>query len=111
MDCFTDERNVLDWQRIMHLLKIGIIAALIVLTGDMILGWGISDPAAAEIPAVLSRYLSVSDGRIFVSSLLGLIGIPIECLCWFAVIKEKGSGGEQYDKNNNENRRYDVRYV
>ena len=35
--------------------------------------------------AAATRYLSVSDGRIFVSALLGLVGIPIECLCWFAV--------------------------
>ena len=87
MDCFTDEKNVLDWQRIIHMLKIGIIASVTVLIGDIILGWGISDPTAVEIPAVLSRYLSVSDGRIFASSLLGLIGIPIECLCWFAIYR------------------------
>ena len=31
--------------------------------------------------------VSVSDGRIIVSALLGLIGIPIECLCWFAIYR------------------------
>ena len=65
----------------------GILASLIVLTGDMLLGWGVSDPSLAEIPAMFTRYLSVSDGRIFTSALLGLVGIPIECLCWFAVYR------------------------
>lgn len=79
--------NTLDWNRIMHLLKIGILAALMVLAGDMLLGWGVSDPAVTELPAMFTRYLSVSDGRIFASALLGLIGIPIESLCWFAIYR------------------------
>ena len=74
----------MDWGRIRHLLKLGILAALMVLAGDMLLGWGVSNPAVTEVPTMLSRYLSVSDGRIFASALLGLIGIPMECLCWFA---------------------------
>jgi len=79
--------NTLDWNRIRHLLKIGILAALMVLAGDMLLGWGISDPTVTELPAMFTRYLSVSDGRIFASALLGLIGIPIESLCWFAIYR------------------------
>ncbi len=77
----------LDWPRIQHLLKLGILASLMVLMGDMLLGWGVSDPSATELPAMFTRYLSVSAGRIFASALLGLIGIPIECLCWFAVYR------------------------
>ena len=76
-----------DWPRIEHLLKVGIFAAVLVLIGDMLLGWGTSDPNVTELPPIFSRYLSVPDGRIFASALLGLIGIPIECLCWFAVYR------------------------
>ena len=76
-----------DWPRIRHLLKLGILASLIVLTGDMLLGWGVSDPSVTELPAMFTRYLTVSDGRIFASALLGLIGIPVECLCWFAIYR------------------------
>ena len=79
--------DTLDWQRIRHLLKIGILASLMVLTGDMLLGWGVSDPSVTNLPAVFTRDLSVADGRIIVSALLGLIGIPIECLCWFAIYR------------------------
>lgn len=32
-------------------------------------------------------FLLVSDGRIIASALLGLVGIPLECLCWFAVYR------------------------
>ena len=76
-----------DLPRIRHLLKLGVFASLLALAGDMLLGWGTADPSAAGIPATLSRYLSVSDGRIAASALLGLVGIPIECLCWFAVYR------------------------
>ena len=77
----------LDWPRIVYLLKLGLFAALLVLLGDMLLGWGIADPKVTEFPAMFTRYLSVSDGRIFASALLGLIGIPLECLCWFAIYR------------------------
>ena len=80
-------RQELDWSRITHLLKLGICASLVVLAGDMILGWGASDPSVTELPAVYARYLSVSEGRIIASAILGLIGIPVECLCWFAVYR------------------------
>ena len=79
--------SIPDWPRIEHLLKLGIFAAVLVLIGDMLLGWGTSDPNVTELPPMFSRYLSVPDGRIFASALLGLIGIPIECLCWFAVYR------------------------
>ncbi len=77
----------LDWPRITHLLKLGICASLAVLAGDMLLGWGVSDYSVPELPAIYARYLSVSDGRIFASALLGLIFIPVECLCWNAVYR------------------------
>ncbi len=77
--------SVIDWSRIRHLLKIGMIAACMVLAGDMLLGWGVEDPGITELPAMFTRYLSVPDWRIYASAILGLIGIPLECLCWAAV--------------------------
>ena len=71
--------------RIRRLLRMGIFSACLVLLGDMLLGWGVADPSVTELPGVFSRYLSVPDGRIFASALLGLIGIPLECIAWFAV--------------------------
>ena len=71
-----DKSQNIDWHRVRHLLKLGIVAANIVLAGDMILGWGVSDPSVTELPSMFTRYLTVSDGRIFASAILGLIGIP-----------------------------------
>lgn len=46
-----------DWDRIVHLFKLGIVASLIALVGgDMLLGWG-----TADIWAVLSRYVLRND--------------------------------------------------
>ncbi|MBR1781824.1 MAG: hypothetical protein IJ751_10540 [Oscillospiraceae bacterium] len=77
----------LDWPRIRHLMKIGIVAALLVLAGDMILGYGAALPGITGVEANFSRYLGVSDARVFWSALLGLIGIPLECLSYFAVYR------------------------
>ena len=38
-------KNDLDWNRIRKLLRIGLFAGVMVLIGDMLLGWGVSDPA------------------------------------------------------------------
>ena len=83
----ASESQSFDWPRITHLLKLGIFSALLVLAGDMLLGWGVSDPAVSGLPAMFTRYLSVSDWRIFASAMLGLVGIPLECLCWFAIYR------------------------
>ena len=82
-----EQKYQIDWKRTVHLFKVGIFASLMVLAGDMLLGWGVCDPKATGLPPMLSRYLSVSDDRIYASALLGLIGIPIECLCWFAIYR------------------------
>ena len=55
----------LDWDRITHLFKLGIIAALMVLAGDMILGWGVTDETLTGMDAYFSRYATVSDTRVF----------------------------------------------
>ncbi len=86
----------LDMPRIRHLMKIGLFAGVMVLAGDMLLGYGASDTAVSNIPATFARYLSVSDGRIFWSAVLGLIGIPLECLCYFAVYRLIAQGSEVY---------------
>ncbi|MBQ7486510.1 MAG: hypothetical protein IJT77_03350 [Clostridia bacterium] len=79
--------SLYDWTRIRHLLKIGIFGALMVLAGDMLLGWGIRDDARTGMDWFLSAYPDLSDGRIFWSAFLGLIGIPLEALCYFAVYR------------------------
>lgn len=79
--------NHLDLKRIRHLYRLGICAAAMVLAGDMLLGWGTADPALTGMDAYFSKYLTVSDTRIFWSALLGLVGIPIEVLSYFGVYR------------------------
>ena len=86
----------LDMPRIRHLMKIGLVAAVMVLTGDMLLGYGAADSAVSGIPVTFARYLAVSDGRIFWSALLGMIGIPLECLCYFAIYRLIAYKSEKY---------------
>lgn len=77
----------LDWKRIRKLMLIGIFAAFMVLTGDMLLGWGMHDASKQGMEYFLSAYLNLPDSRIFWSSFLGLIGIPLEALCYFGVYR------------------------
>lgn len=77
----------LDWQRIGKLLRIGLFAGIMVLVGDMLLGWGVSNESLSGIEKELSAYLTLSDTRIFWSSVLGLIGIPLEGLCYFGIYR------------------------
>ena len=83
----NDRSAEIDWERVKHLLKLGIFAALMVFAADMILGWGTYYYDAEGLPPMFARFLLVSDGRIIASALLGLVGIPLECLCWFAVYR------------------------
>lgn len=84
-----------DIPRIRRLMKIGLAAGVMVLIGDMLLGYGSSDTAVSGIPATFARYLTVSDERIFWSAVLGLIGIPLECLCYFAIYRLIASKNEK----------------
>lgn len=77
----------LDWKRISKLLKIGLVAGIIVLIGDMLLGWGVVDESMSGIEKELSPYLTLSDTRIFWSAFLGLIGIPLEGLSCFGIYR------------------------
>ena len=43
--------TAIDWPRVRHLMKLGICGALMTLVGDMLLGWGVHDPAASGIVA------------------------------------------------------------
>lgn len=76
-----------DWARIRHLLRIGFAAALIVLTGDMLLGWGTADPSLSGMEQYFSRYQTVSAARVVWSALLGMIGIPLECMSYFGIYR------------------------
>lgn len=86
-----------DWDRIAHMFKIGILASLLALIGgDMLLGWGTADMSLSGMEQYFSRYLTVSDIRIFWSGLLGMIGITLETMCFFGVYRIMASVSESY---------------
>ena len=73
------ERNTdsFDRNKIKKLLLIGILGAVIILAGDLLMGWGVQDPAKTGLAAQLSPYLAVSDGRMVWAAVLGFTGVPI----------------------------------
>ena len=77
----------LDWPRIAHLFRIGLLGALLTLIGDMILGWGVEDVTLEGLGRMLSAYTGTSDGGIFAAAMLGLFGITIEGLCYFGIYR------------------------
>lgn len=86
----------IDWARILHLFKVGLLASVLVLVSDMLLGWGVPDEGATGLEGMLSAYLGLSDGRLFWSALLGLIGIPIEGLCYFGIYRLIAPGSPKH---------------
>lgn len=77
-----------DWERITHLFKLGIIASIFALVGgDMLFGWGTVDETLTGLQQYFSRYLTVSDARIFWAALLGMLGIAIETMCFFGIYR------------------------
>ena len=96
MDNRSETNNVTDMARAAHLFKLGIIASLIALSGDMVLGWAVPDESLTGLEQYFSRYLTVSDARIVWSSVLGLIGITVETLCYFGVYRIIRIKSEKY---------------
>lgn len=60
----------LDWPRIRHLLWVGLFGAVLSVTGDLILGWGVEDESLTGIFRMLSAYVGTSDGGILAAALL-----------------------------------------
>ena len=61
------------------------MAAVAVLIGDMLLGWSVIDETS-DI-GFFSKFIGISDVRIFWSALLGMIGIPLEGLSYFGIYR------------------------
>lgn len=81
----SSDYNTTDWQKYRKLMMTGILAALTALAGDMILGWGVCDESMSGFAYYFSRYMTVSEERIAIAAFLGMVGIPIECLCYYGI--------------------------
>ncbi len=78
---------VLDWPRIKKLLAIGLFSAVVTFIGDMILGWGKADESLEGVISILAACTSSSDTELFIAGLLGLVGITLEGLSFFAIYR------------------------
>lgn len=68
-------------------LKIGIIGAVVIFIGDVLMGWGVKDRNLTGMEAMLSPYLGVSDGRMFWAAILGFTGVPVAVVGHFSIYK------------------------
>lgn len=93
----TLKKNI-DWDKISLLMKIGLVGAFINLAGDMIIGWGIRNEHLTGLEGFVSHYLTVSDGRLFCSAILGLVGAPISTVAHFGVYKLIEPFSQKYSK-------------
>lgn len=87
--------NELDWARIRKLLSTGIFASILVLIGDFLLGYGVPD-GTSGIEGMLYAFITLSDRRLFWSSLLGMLGIPLQGLCCFGIYRIIASGSMRH---------------
>ena len=78
--------STLNWKRIKKLLTIGLVASCIAFVADWILGYGNPNASLAGIEWKLSCYTK-NDFMIFLSGVLGLIGISIEGLSYFGIYR------------------------
>ena len=86
----------LDWKRIRKLFIIGLIGGCMTFVGDWLLGYGVYDESLTGLEKKLSQYLVLSDGKLFWSAFLGLIGISLEGLCYFGIYRLIASGSQKY---------------
>lgn len=69
------------------LLKIGIIGAIVILAGDLLMGWGLRDVSKIGIEGQLSPYLTISDGRMFWAAVLGFTGVPLAVVGHYGIYR------------------------
>jgi hypothetical protein len=88
--------NTFDWKRIRKLFIIGLIGGCMTFGGDWLLGYGVYDESLSGLEKKLSQYLVLSDGTLFWSAFLGLIGISLEGLCYFGIYRLIASGSMKH---------------
>ena len=81
------EKNNINWYRIALFLKIGIIGAVVILAGDLLMGWGLKDMSKTGIESQLSPYLTISDSRMFWAAVFGFTGVPIASVGHYGIYK------------------------
>ena len=74
-----------NWNHIALRLKIGIVGAIIILIGDLLMGWGLKDVSKSGIEVQLSPYLNLSDTRMLLSAICGFSGVPLAVIGHYGI--------------------------
>ena len=77
----------LERNRIALLLKLGILGSLVILSGDMLMGWGVKDTTLPGLESQLSPYLEISDLRMILASIFGFAGVPLAVIGHYGIYK------------------------
>lgn len=80
-------KGFINWDKIALFLKIGIIGAVVILTGDLLMGFGVRDTSLAGLEGQLSQYLTVSDRRMFWASVCGFTGVPMAVVGHYGIYR------------------------
>ena len=80
-----ENKQSIRWEKIALSLKIGILGAVIILAGDLLMGWGVKDLSQSGLAAQLSPYLTISEGRMFWAAVFGFTGVPLAVAGHFGI--------------------------
>ena len=77
----------INWDQITRFLKIGILGAVIILAGDLLMGWGLKDMGKTGMELHLSQYLTISDSRMFWAAVFGFTGVPVAVVGHYGIYR------------------------
>ena len=90
--------NNINWNRVALLLCVAIIGAILTISGDFLMGWATKNMKLKGIERELSQFHSVSDKRMFLSAIFGLIGVPMGILGHFGIYKTMKPYSTKYSR-------------
>lgn len=88
--------NNLDRARIKKLLTIGLMASVLTGIGDFLLGYGVETPGESIASQVMSNALDLSDSQLIWGGLLGMVGLFLEGLAFFAIYRLMADAAPKY---------------
>ena len=86
----------LDRPRIRKLLTIGLIGSVITGIGDFLLGFGEETEASGFAESLMANAMNLSDSQLIAGGLLGVFGIFLEGLAYFAVYRLMADAAPKY---------------
>lgn len=86
----------LDRPRIKKLLTIGLVASIMTGLGDFLLGFGEELPTSNMAASVMANAANLADWKLIAGGLLGMIGLFLEGLAFFAIYRLMADAATRY---------------